>query len=58
MALCVQKRSQIPTGTNKVFCELILRAERALVLRRLFQPNSVPHSKVKFTWIKEDVDEA
>ena len=29
-----------------------------LVLRWLFQPNGVPRSQVKFTWIKENMDEA
>ena len=35
-----------------------LESKDPLVLRWLFPPNGVPRSQVKFTWIKENMDEA
>jgi hypothetical protein len=47
--------------TNQIkrrLASLERREDDPLVLRWLFPPNGVPRSQVKFTWIKEGVDEA
>jgi hypothetical protein len=45
-------------GLERRLVSLEHREDDPLVLRWLFHPNGVPRSQVKFTWIKENMDEA